>query len=167
MQSSCYFFTLFLIGQLVQLEAACTATGIPASGEVTWTESTVPNDHFKDCDNLIKFTFSNSNNPTRIGSGSFQSTSLKSIEIPESLVEIGDYAFNGVTTLDTLQFQGVSKLTILGKNSFEGTSIPVVTIPYGVVEIQPNTFKNSKLRTLNFYNDNDNDSQCQIIGSQS
>ena len=87
-QSSCYFFTLFLIGQLVQLEAACTATGIPASGEVTWTESTVPNDHFKDCDNLIKFTFSNSNNPTRIGSGSFQSTSLKSIEIPESLVEI-------------------------------------------------------------------------------
>lgn len=90
---------------------------------------------FSHCTKLETFTIPD--NVTRIQDGTYISSGLKSIEIPEGITEIGGQAFaycnslesvtlnNGLRTIDFMAFQSCKKLTAI---TFKGTKTQWETI---------------------------------------
>ena len=71
---------------------------------------------------------------TRIGSGAFYHTSLKSIALPESLVSIGDSAFENCTSLSSIDLP--QSLTSVESHTFEGcSSLSSIVLPNSVTNI--------------------------------
>ena len=67
-------------------------------------------------------------------------TSLKSIEIPDSVTTIGPSAFYGCTSLQNVEIS--ASLTTIGEYAFYGcTSLKSVYIPASVTTIEQNAFK--------------------------
>ena len=77
---------------------------------------------------------------TEIGRYAFERcSSLAYIDIPESVTVIGEGAFSSCTGLETIELP--SSLTTLGNNAFaKCESLSSIVIPYGVQEIEYNTF---------------------------
>ena len=71
---------------------------------------------------------------TRIGSGAFYHTSLKSIALPESLVSIGNAACGNCTSLSSINLP--QSLTSVESHTFEGcSSLSSIVLPNSVTNI--------------------------------
>ena len=81
---------------------------------------------------------------TEIGGWAFNGcTSLQSIVLPDSVTEIGDYAFSGCTSLQSIAIP--NGVTEIGYKAFSGcTSLQSVVIPNGVTEIGDYAFRGCK-----------------------
>lgn len=72
-------------------------------------------------------------------------TTLTEIEIPASVQKIGDHAFAGCSSLETVTFkdEADSKLTTIDTSAFEGCSrMTLSKLPEGVTTINASAFKN-------------------------
>ena len=75
------------------------------------------------------------------GSRVQENTTLTSVSIPNTVVEIGESAFERCTALSTLRFAPESKLTTIGENAFyQCSSITSLTIPDSVQSIGDKAF---------------------------
>ena len=99
----------------------------------------IGNNTFSGCTKLESVTLPST--LTKIGSGAFSYTSLKSVVIPASVTEIGDHAFSGCSSLTSIDIpEGVTKI---GSGAFYGcTSLTSITIPASVTEIGNYAFQN-------------------------
>lgn len=79
-------------------------------------------------------------NPSAVANSAFQNcVDLRSIVIPESVVEIGSLAFSGCTSLSQITFgQDVNSI---GQGVFAGTLISSFTIPSKVMNLPARTFE--------------------------
>lgn len=112
----------------------------------------IPYSLFSGCNLLTSVTIPDS--VTEIGSWAFAFTTLESITIPSSVKEIGDYAFHG-TKLKSITIQnGVTKIgnyAFAGDNEWWCCTFESITIPGSVTEIGDEAFskcKNLKSVTL-------------------
>ena len=78
-------------------------------------------------------------NVTKIAGSALQSTKYKTISMPDTITEIGDYAFYYCGQLTTITLS--SGLTSIGEAAFEGCSLlGNVTLPKGLTAIGNNAF---------------------------
>ena len=85
-----------------------------------------------------------------IGDGAFNGcTSLKAVNLPDSVKEIGDGAFNGCTSLKTVNLPDSVKE--IGNSAFKGcTSLKKIAVPDSVTEIGSKAFNGCrKLTAMN------------------
>ena len=78
-------------------------------------------------------------------------TTLTEIEIPASVQKIGDHAFAGCSSLETVTFkdEAASKLTTIDTSAFEGCSLMTLSkLPEGVTTINASAFKDCKKISL-------------------
>jgi len=75
------------------------------------------------------------NNLVTIGEGAFAYSELTSIEIPASVVAIGDQAFYRCPSLQSITFEKGSKLKTIGKHAFSETALMSIEIPASVENI--------------------------------
>lgn len=77
----------------------------------------------------------------------FENSNIVSIEIPESVTDIGMYAFRGCTNLATVNIP--SGVTQIDASTFSGcASLEEIIIPKGVTEIGGQAFSGTALKTL-------------------
>lgn len=95
----------------------------------------------KNVSNELIMGFSNStidSSVKSIGTNSFKFvTSLKSINIPSTVTEIGDYAFSN-TGLENVTLP--DEITKFGTGVFNNTKIELIKLPYGVTKITADDF---------------------------
>ena len=78
-----------------------------------------------------------------IGSYAFEDCKfIKHIEIPSSVTTIADHAFYNCTSLESVSFGNNSQLTSIGNRAFQYCAITSVTIPNGVTSIGEGAFNN-------------------------
>ena len=76
---------------------------------------------------------------TAIGSSAFSSKKIKSVTIPDSVIEIGSSAFSSCTDLQSVKLS--SNVSIIGGSAFSGcTGLMEITIPNGVTSIGNQAF---------------------------
>ena len=99
---------------------------------------------FRECKNLKVIDFSGlaAGNPlVAIGRGAFEGTALKEIVIPATVTSIGDSAFNGCASLESVTFEEGSKLESLGALAFGScTSLKQIALPSGIDTIEQSLF---------------------------
>ena len=77
--------------------------------------------------------------------GNNEYSEVTEIEIPNSVININDYAFQGLTSLNKVIFEENSQLTNIGNNAFSNcTNLKSITIPNSVISIRDNVFYNCK-----------------------
>lgn len=78
---------------------------------------------------------------TAIGPSAFNRRSIKSIVIPSSVQSIGNYAFSGCTSLQSVSFNAGSELKTIGRYAFnECTSLKSIMLPEKLTDIQYSAF---------------------------
>jgi uncharacterized repeat protein (TIGR02543 family) len=83
---------------------------------------------------------------TRIGQNAFYGASgLTSISLPSSLTNIGDRAFSNATSLVSISLP--VGLTTIGASAFEVTALTSITIPEGVTSLPSFVFSNARALT--------------------
>ncbi|MCI5582324.1 MAG: leucine-rich repeat domain-containing protein, partial [Anaeroplasma sp.] len=88
------------------------------------------------CINLTTVVFEDNSSLEYIGSSAFaQCSSLNTIEIPESVTEIGNGAFSECYNLESVTFAEGSKLEVLSPGVFNSTNITNIDIPQSVKKI--------------------------------
>ncbi len=103
-----------------------------------WGIETLESVEFKTTGDLV-IENGTANNPTN--GGAFASTGLTHIELPATLVELGNYTFYKCYALETVQFGENSKLIRIGNRAFEQcVSLKSITIPKSVTAIGTNAF---------------------------
>ena len=75
---------------------------------------------------------------TTIGPRSFSGTNLQTIYIPEGVTSIGEYAFSGCATLQSVNLP--ESLKTIGRNAFENTQINRLVLPASVESIGTSAF---------------------------
>ncbi len=81
---------------------------------------------------------------TSIKSSAFANTALTEIKIPDNVTEIGGNAFDSVTELTTVHFSESSNLTTIGSYAFKKcTGLTNLTIPKSVTEIGNDIFQDT------------------------
>lgn len=97
---------------------------------------------FSHCTKLTSVIFPQNGNISSIGEEAFNgSSSLASIDIPNTVITIGASAFKGCTSLTTITIP--SLVTTLTTSLFEGcTSLKEATLKGNITEIQDNAFLN-------------------------
>jgi hypothetical protein len=118
-----------------------------------------PNQNYKDISgvlfnidgtNLIQYPISNTRTSyeipasvTDIGDYAFQgASSLTSVSIPSSVTSIGLNAFQGATALVSVTFASGSQLTSIGSGAFQSaSSLTSITIPSSVTSIGQGAFQ--------------------------
>ena len=77
------------------------------------------------------------------GTGAFARTSITSVVIPDSILEIGQNTFYNCTELVTVTISAGSSLTTIGNNAFSGcSSLENLYLPAGVENIGESAFNN-------------------------
>ena len=101
------------------------------------------------------------NNLVTIGEGAFAYSELTSIEIPASVVAIGDQAFYRCPSLQSITFEKGSKLKTIGKGAFVNSPLTSVEIPASVENIGESAIGAcSSLSTITF----EKESKLKTIG---
>ena len=121
-----------------------TSLTIPASiGGVTITSV----EGFNDYEFLTSVTFEPNPLLVTIGSAAFIRTPITTISIPDSVTNIGGYAFNGCTSLTSINLP--TSLTSIQNNMFQGcTSLTALTIPSGVATIGGSVIQSTHITSL-------------------
>lgn len=91
---------------------------------------------------ISSVTFANSSNCVEIGDYAFAGmSSIPQLVIPDSVVTIGDYAFKDCTGIAKLNFSDTSALKKIGVKAFENCiSITTIKLPSKVNNIAPDAF---------------------------
>ena len=80
---------------------------------------------------------------TSIGNSAFKNSSLESIVISRSITMIGDQAFYGCSSLQSVVFENGSSITSIGNSAFSNcTSLNSITIPASVINAGSSAFSN-------------------------
>ncbi len=92
---------------------------------------------------------------TEIAEYAFFNTTITSVTIPATITTIGDDAFDGCSSLETVTFEADSSLEIIDAFAFYNcVSLTSIEIPSSVIEIGWNAFGNcSELETVTFGED--------------
>jgi len=77
---------------------------------------------------------------TYIGTASFRSTRITSINIPASVLRIRGHAFRDITTLTAVTFATGSVLNRIGNDAFRNTAIQQLVLPNSLTEIGTGAF---------------------------
>jgi uncharacterized repeat protein (TIGR02543 family) len=86
-----------------------------------------------------------------LGYESDSESNLYSYSVPDSVLEIGSYAFSGDFNMRVIQFSEDSLLETIGPNSFSNSGITEFTIPASVTVIGEAAFANTlNLETITF-----------------
>lgn len=93
-------------------------------------------------------------NLTSIGPTAFPYVPITELVLPESLTEIGNYAFDNCTRL-TGRVEIPDSVTSIGKNAFSGTAIETLTIGSGIEEIGENAFAIESLASVTIHSSED------------
>ena len=93
-------------------------------------------------------------NLTSIGPTAFPYVPITELVLPESLTEIGNYAFDNCTKL-TGDVVIPDSVTSIGKNAFSGTAIETLTIGSGIEEIGENAFAIESLASVTIHSSED------------
>jgi hypothetical protein len=112
---------------------------------------------------LSSITFEADSSLETIDTNAFQGASLLgTVEIPNSLITLGEGAFRNATGLTSVQFEPESRLTEIPRDAFRGaSSIASIVIPKSVVSIgQDAFFSATGLTSVTF----EEDSQLAVIG---
>ena len=84
---------------------------------------TIDTHAFDGCTDLAEIKFSDSTNNLEILEYAFADTAVKSLNLPASVIKIGDYAFKGVSALTNVNIAAGSILEEIGEYAFNGTSL--------------------------------------------
>ncbi len=110
---------------------------------------------FKNCVKLESVTFHKDSTLEKLPNSMFEGcTSLKSITIPSTITEIGDYVFRGCSSMTTATFGNVNIITKVGKEVFKGCSaLKAIDLPANLEAIGESTFEGcASLATVNIPN---------------
>ena len=107
---------------------------------------------FYKCSKLKTISFESGSKLTIIEENAFQYSGLESINIPASVINIGDAVFKDCIYLRNVNFEKNSQLKNLGNEVFyRSSSLTKINIPAGVSIIGKNTFRGTtSLETINF-----------------
>ena len=82
----------------------------------------------------------------------FYETTLKKVTIPNTITKIGDDAFSGLKSLETVVFEENSQLTSIGEDAFVGCqNLTSITIPNSVINIGEGAIRSSDKLTCTIY----------------
>ena len=115
---------------------------------------------FAGCSQLQTVSISNSSKLESIGSSTFSGCrSLTSINIPDGVTSIGNYAFSGCSQLQTVGISKSSQLVSIGNSAFRNcSSLTSFLIPAKVETVGNGAFYNcNNISKLSFY--------CKNVGS--
>ena len=140
----------------IEIPNSVTSIGDYTFYECMWlTSIEIPNSvtsigyaAFYDCYRLTSITFGDNPQLTSIGNYAFcieelwsDRTSLTSIEIPNSVTSIGDYAFSYCSSLTSITFGDNPQLTSIGNSAFSVcSSLTSIEIPNSVTSIGNSAF---------------------------
>ena len=86
---------------------------------------------------------------TRIAQHSFEGSAIESLTLPDSLTEIGYWAFATCKSLTSVDIPG--SVAVVEKDAFtDCTSLTDVTLHEGLVELQQGVFGNTRLKSITF-----------------
>jgi len=85
---------------------------------------------------------------TSIGASAFANTGFSAVTIPASVTSIGDWAFQGDSSLTSVTFAEGSQLTSIGFQAFFGTNFTSITIPSSMTSIGNSAFQNTALTSI-------------------
>ena len=102
------------------------------------TVSTIADEAFEGCENLLSVTIPDS--VTSIGAGAFSGCKqLHTVALPNSIKEIEEQTFSGCESLDTITIP--DSVTSIGAGAFNGCKqLHTVTLPNSIEEIEEQTF---------------------------
>lgn len=129
---------------------------------------------FKGCKNLTTISFDEEAILAEIGESAFANSGLTAIELPKTVITLGEGAFEeaeslvsvsfgGVTNVPNNAFNGCSSLTTLkdtdqfetiGENAFAGTALTEFTTGDSLISFGENAFADSMLNVLGVENPN-------------
>lgn len=111
-------------------------------------EASLPSSLFSYASDLVSLELPES--LEEIGEHCFQGcTGLERISIPESVVAIGEYAFKSCSKLEEIEISPYSKLTSLGEYAFAtGTRLKSLVLPVGLTQVSKFTFRSCHADTL-------------------
>lgn len=110
---------------------------------------TTLNNAFSNCSGLVSITFANDGKITEILDKEFYlCINLSSITLPEGIISIGNYAFNGCTALTNVEFPNT--VTSIGSQAFYNClSLTSIVLPNDLTTIKTQTFYGcSKLKNV-------------------
>lgn len=93
---------------------------------------------FYGCSNLSDIRFEEGSTLSHLGERLFMGTSVRSIDLPEGMTSIPDYAFSDCSTLETIVIP--STVLSIGKYAFRNTPLSRIIIPDSVKSIGANAF---------------------------
>jgi hypothetical protein len=88
---------------------------------------------------------------------------LRAFTVPESVEIIGDHCFEDCLDMETIEFEGLSRLKMIGERAFSGCKLHSIIIPALTEEIDGSAFVNCPLSEIQVASGNVN---FQIEGSQ-
>ena len=129
-----------------------TSFFVPASVETIGADMLKPHNSGSQ---VTDITFENNSKLQTIGIGAFAGHYLvQSIDLPDSVVSIGDSAFSSMENLTQFNISNNSKLEILGSNVFSKTKITSIYLPNSIKEVASAAFKDlSTLTSVTFGSD--------------
>lgn len=141
-----------------------TSITIPATvsyGGVAYPVTSISVGAFQSCKTLTSFSFASGSNVETIGASSISYVNIESVEIPASVVTIGNYAFAGCEKLKSVTVESNSKLTTIDQGAFQRSSLESIAIPSSLISIGYNAFNLcASLSTVDF----EDGSQLTSIG---
>lgn len=105
---------------------------------------------FRDCENLEKVTLGNS--LVRIGKEAFCGCVIQDVNIPNSVVTIGEYAFGRGNGSGPVSVNLGNSVDTIGNSAFYGGNFSEIRIPNSVRYIGAQAFQHSKLKNIVFGN---------------
>jgi hypothetical protein len=111
---------------------------------------------FYECNSLKSVLFECDSQLEQIEQSAFRGTCLKSIEIPSSVIVLGEISFfseESWQSLESLSFQNGSRLREIGKAAFPRTRLCSVIVPCSVEILGMKSFEGCKsLKSVTFEN---------------
>lgn len=104
---------------------------------------------FENC-SALSVDYLGINNHTRltsVGDKAFKSTGLTSVVLPATLETLGAQAFDGVSTLTSLDLSAATKLKVISDEAFRGTAVASLAIPANIEKVGVSAFEDNTALT--------------------